>query len=339
LDDVSEYHSDPAAAAALRLEVFSRAASRHPLVSERSRLFDATEAEVKQEIAAALGRPWAQIASELYADVMAEHRLVSFAGYPDARALLSRYNVAQIQACLYRAQRAVIHARADLKTILRHAKLARLLHTIERQGPSQYRIELDGPASILTASRRYGVSFARFLTALLACRDWRLTAHLETPWGQPARLELAYADGLRSHLPPPEEFDSSVEEGFAEKFGATRDGWSLSRESEILHQGQTVFVPDFVLRHQDGTEVFFEIVGFWTPQYLAHKRATLRQFAGHKLLVAVAESSVREGATIPEGFLTYKTALKLGPVLAALERLRGAARRTDGAQARPRSSV
>ncbi|HEY3449459.1 MAG TPA: DUF790 family protein [Myxococcales bacterium] len=325
LDEVSDFHSDPRGAAALRLKVFSMAAPQHPLVSGRDGLFDKTESEVKESIASELGKPWPEIERELYSDVIDQHRLVSFAGYPAAAALLSRYNVAQVQACLYRANRVVVHAHADLKTILRHAKLARLLHTIVRRGPSDHRIELTGPASVLSQTRRYGVDFAAFLTALLACRDWEMTAHLTAPWGQPVRLELSSKDGLKSPLPPPEEFDSSIEEGFAKKFGEVRDGWTLERESEVLHEGQTAFVPDFVLRHEDGTEVLLEIVGFWTPEYLAAKRATLQRFRDRRILVAVAEANVKEGAAIPEGFLTYKTALKLEPVLAALQRLRAGA--------------
>ena len=57
----------------------------------------------------------------------------------------------------------------------------------------------------------------------------------------------------------------------ADKFGPTRDGWQLIREGEILHEGQKTFVPDFTFRHEDGTQVFLEIVGFWTPEYLARQ--------------------------------------------------------------------
>ena len=322
LDEAGEFHSDPRGASALRLKVFSLASPLHPLVGERDGLFEHTEAAVKEEIARELGRPWGEIERDLYADVLDQHRLVSFEGYPDAAALLSRYNVAQVQACLYRATKVVVHAKADLKSILRHAKLAKLLHTIVRRGPGEYVIELSGPASVLSHTRRYGVDFAKFLTALLACRDWTMSAHLTAPWGQPVRLALTSNDGLKSNLPAPEEFDSGVEEGFAAKFGAERNGWKLERESEVLYEGQTVFVPDFVLRHQDGTEVLVEIVGFWTPEYLAAKRETLQRFRGRKILVAVAEANVREGAAIPEGFLTYKTALKIEPVLEALEKFR-----------------
>lgn len=323
LDELAAYHSDARGAAALRLRVFAVAAEYHPLVGERSRLFDHVESEVKSRIAAHIGRPWTEIERDLYADVISEHRLVRFGDDADAERLLSRYNVAQVQACLYRAERATILARDDLKTILRHAKLARLLHRIARLGPAEYRIDLDGPASVLWQTRRYGVDFAKFLTALLSCRGWQLTAWMRAPWGQPARLELSGAEGLKTPVTPPEEFDSSVEAGFADKFGtAPRDGWRLERETEVLFDGQTVFVPDFVFRHEDGTVVLLEIVGFWTPEYLAAKRETLRRFRKHHILVAVAEANVRQGALIPDGFITYKTALKLEPVMVALEQAR-----------------
>ncbi len=89
-----------------------------------------------------------------------------------------------------------------------------------------------------------------------------MSATLRTPWNTPARLELSDRDGFTSHLPPPDEFDSAVEKSFARKFNPRRDGWTLNREGEILHDRQTTFIPDFVFRHEDGTEVLMEIVGF-----------------------------------------------------------------------------
>jgi len=323
LDDASTYQEDPKGEAAkLRLRVFMAAAPLHPLVKSKDRLFEHEEADMKAAIAAEVGLAWEEIDRRLYADVMAFQRLESFEGYPDAVALLSRYNVAQLQAALYGAERMTVTATQDLKTILRYAKLARLLHDIRRAGPSEYVIEFSGPASVLRETRRYGVNFARFLPALLACKGWKMTATLQTPWKTRAVLALSERDRYTSALPPPDEFDSTVEEGFAAKFGPERQRWQLERESEVLAEGQTVFVPDFVFRHEDGTTVFFEIVGFWTPEYLAKKRETLRRFRGHDILLAVPERSLREGAEAGENVIVYKTAIKIEPVLAALGAVR-----------------
>jgi predicted nuclease of restriction endonuclease-like RecB superfamily len=323
LDDRSIFRTDPGGEAAkLRLDVFSRAAGLHPLVEQPDRLFEHDEKEIKVQLADELGSSWDEIEHGLYADVIAFQRLEEFDGYPNAPALLSRYNVAQLQACLYRAESMTVVATDDFKTILRYTKLAKLLHDIVRLGPSKYRFAFSGPASVLRQTRRYGVNFAKFLPALLACKGWRMTASLKTPWNTPAKLNLSDSDGFTSHLPPPDEFDSGLEESLAEKFGPERDGWQLIREGEILHNQQKTFVPDFTFRHKDCTEVLLEIVGFWTPEYLSHRRETLKQFRHHAILIAVPEKSLREGARIGENVLVYKTTLKLTSLMEALERIR-----------------
>ena len=323
LDDRSIYRTDPEGKAAkLRLDVFSRVAPFHPLVEKPDRLFEHNETKIKAQLADELGLPWNEIETGLYADVMSFQRLDRFEGYPNASALLSRYNVAQLQACLYRAERIIVTATDDLKTIIRYAKLAQLLHDIVRLSPSRYRITLSGPASVLRQTRRYGVNFAKFLPALLACKGWQMTALLKTPWNTPAKLNLSDKDGFTSHLPPPDQFDSSLEESLAGKFGPEHDGWQLIREGEILHNNQKTFIPDFTFRHEDGTQVLLEIVGFWTPEYLAHRRETLKQFQDHKILIALPEKSLREGAHIGKNVLVYKTTIKLKSLVEVLEKIR-----------------
>jgi predicted nuclease of restriction endonuclease-like RecB superfamily len=321
LDDAGEFERDRRGhAAALRREVFRRAAPLHPLVRSSDRLFENGEARVKMQIAESLGRPWADIEGSLFADVIEFHRLQSFAGYPDSRALLSRYNVAQVQAALFDAQTLSVWARADFKTILRYAKLARLMHTIVRLETGEYLFRLDGAASIVRATRRYGAALARFLPALVACRGWRMHAVIQARSGTwRLGLDLCSEEGLSSHLPPPEEFDSHLEEDFALRWGAEpREGWTLVREGEVLHAGQKVFVPDFVFRHEDGRVVLMEIVGFWTPEYLEAKLATLRTFGRQRILLAVAASLRQQ---LPESFqnlVTFRSALKVGEVLPRL---------------------
>jgi len=323
LDDRSIFRTDSyGKAAKLRLKVFAEAARFHPLVEQPDRLFEHNETKIKTQLADELGLPWSEIEQSLYSDVMAYQTLERFEEYPSAQALLSRYNVAQLQACLYRAEKMTVIATDNLKTILRYAKLAKLMHDIVRLGPSNYRITFSGPASVLRRTRLYGVNFAKFLPALLACKGWRMTAILKTPWNGAARLNLSDKDGFTSHLLPPDEFDSSLEESLAGKFGPERDDWRLIREGEILHNHQKTFVPDFTFRHEDGTQVLLEIVGFWTPEYLSHRRETLKQFRHQKILIALPEKSLREGARTSKNVLVYKTTIKLKSLMEALERIR-----------------
>jgi predicted nuclease of restriction endonuclease-like RecB superfamily len=325
LDDQSTYgHGRRGAPAALRRKVFRLAAALHPLVRCADRLFAHEETAAKATIAGQLGLSWTEIDQQLFADVMECHRLTAFAGYPSGEALLARYNVAQIQAALFRAQEMVVWATADFKTILRYAKLARLMHTIRRLGESRYEIRFDGPASVLRGTRRYGVALARFLPALVACRGWRLHAVLQTRRrGWLVRLDLSAEEGLHSHLPPPEVFDSSVEESFAQRWGEKREGWALEREGEVLHQGQKTFVADFVLRHDDGRRVLLEIVGFWTPEYLQAKFQRLHAFQDQHILVAVAAAAGRQVIELPPGAIRFKKVLRPQDVLERLMELGG----------------
>src|SRR5205823_14035944 len=133
------------------------------LVRSTDRLFENGESSVKQQIAQELAQSWPDIEAGLFADIFEFHRLQSFEGFTDGRALLSRYNVAQIQAALFDAETMSVWASADFKTILRYAKLARLMHSIVRMASGEYLFRFDGAASIVRETGRYGAALARFL--------------------------------------------------------------------------------------------------------------------------------------------------------------------------------
>ncbi len=318
LDEKSEFDRDRRGSAArLRQVVFQRAALKHPLVKSADQLFESDEARVKREIAGDLGKPWREIERSLFSDVIQFHLLTAFTGYESPADLLARYNVAQCQAVLYDAVSMTVWAREDFKAILRYAKLARLMHTIARQSDGQYLIHFDGPASVLRQTRRYGVAFAKFLPALLACSSWKMKAvirHHRSHWQNLFRLSPG--DGLKSHLPPPEEFDSRLEARFADRWGGEpREGWRLIREGEILHKQQKVFVPDFAFEHDGGASVLMEIVGFWTPEYLEAKRESLKSFPEQRILLAVADSVDWPDSMPGHSIIRYRTAVKVNDVL------------------------
>ncbi|MEZ6090353.1 MAG: DUF790 family protein [Pirellulaceae bacterium] len=275
LDEKAVYDKDDRAKArSLRCKVFRMAARHHPLVQSPDRMFESGEEATKEEIASQLGIPWCEIEQKLFADVIQFHRLREFHGYDSPADLLARYNVAQTQAVLYDASSMVVWAKDDFKRILRYAKLARLMHTIVRRPDGSYQITFDGPVSVLRRTRRYGTAFAKFLPALLSCQGWKMKAtiqHRRSHWQN--QFCLSPADGLKSNVQPADVFDSSLEADFVGKWGdQPRHGWRLIREGEILFKHQKVFVPDFVLVHASGRRILMEIVGFWTPEYLAEKQ-------------------------------------------------------------------
>jgi uncharacterized protein len=258
----------------------------------------------------------------LYADYPAFHRLRAFPPDYTADDLQADYDLAQAQALLYLATEVTVEARGDLKHIVQHARLARLLVRVERSADG-YRLLLDGPNSVLRRTRAYGVDFARFLGALVQARDWQLTARIVLRKGwRPLTFTLSSADGLRSRVAPPRAFDSRVEAALARRFGAERDGWRLEREDLVLEAGDRLVLPDFVFRHADGTEVALEIVGYWTPEYLEDKLRKLGAVRHVNLLVAVAERLAVRAGPLPAGVLPFKTRLLVRDLLPRLEAFR-----------------
>jgi predicted nuclease of restriction endonuclease-like RecB superfamily len=201
----------------------------------------------------------------------------------------------------------------------------------ETEGGAHYRFTFDGPNSVLRRTRAYGVDFARFLAALVRLGDWQLRAEIELrPGWRPFTFALASADGLGAGLAAPPQFDSSLEEAIAGKFGRERAGWGLEREALVLEVGRgRLLVPDFVFRHADGTEVALEIVGYWTPEYLDDKLRRLAGAHGVHLIVAVPRHLAARAGALPATVLPFKRRLLLRDLLPRLEAFRPGAPRAS----------
>jgi predicted nuclease of restriction endonuclease-like RecB superfamily len=317
LDDVATYEWPSRRGwAERRVRVFEAAADRHPLLEEA-----AAGAVLAQTIGLVAATPEERVA-DLYADYPEFHVLRDFPPDYDAESLRADYDLGQAQALLYAATRVTVDARQDFKHVLRYARLARLLHRLTRVGDG-YRFELDGPNSVLRKTRAYGIDFARFLAALVRARDWRLVADIELRKGwRPLRFTLSADDGLGAGRAPAPVFDSSLEEAFARRFGAERGGWRLVREGVVLETGTALLVPDFVFRHEDGTEVLLEIVGYWTPEYLDEKFKKLGGLQAPNLIVAVPRALALRAGALPAAVVTFARRLRVSDVLPRLEAFR-----------------
>ena len=299
-----------------RLRVFESAAPANPILDPEMR-----RAILESTLGVADGG--GEAVARLYADYPEFHRLAAFPPEYSAARLRDDYDLAQTQALLYDATAVQVEANADLKYIVQYAHLSRLLHRIERVPGNGYRLTFDGPNSVLRRTHEYGVDFAKFLAALVQVRDWRMRARIDVhKRGRPSTLVVSSEDNLRSRVPPPALFDSGLEERFARKFGAARDGWRLNRETLLLEAGTSLLVPDFTFVHEDGTEVALEIVGYWTPEYLARKFGKLAMVRGVNLIVAVRKQWTLAAGAPPPWALSFKTTILLKDLLPRLEALR-----------------
>jgi predicted nuclease of restriction endonuclease-like RecB superfamily len=321
LDDAATFEVAGAAElpSKLRLKVFAMAGHHHPLVEEKLELNETASADVKERIAMELGRPWPEIEANLFADVLDFQVLTKFRGYESPEHLLSAYNVGQAQSALLKATEMRITASQDLRVIVTGAKLAGLVVKVEWLGEGNHRFTLSGAASDLRTTHRYGADMAKFLPTLIRAKGWSMEADVLLSGNRIIKFRLNSSSGLGTHLPPFKQFDSSVEEVLFNKWGGkVREGWTLARESRVLHQGQTAFFPDFLLKHESGKEVLLEIVGHWTPEYLDHKLRTLSRFADRRFLLAVKEGNLDSFRALGIPMVSYKTSIVLGDLMNSL---------------------
>ncbi|SMB80114.1 DUF790 family protein [Deinococcus hopiensis] len=275
----------------------------------------------------------------LYSDLPDQQRMVTF-DPPEPKELVERFNLAQAQGMLYRAYALVITARrnepARYKQLLKYTKFFGLMVTVEGDPNYGFTLTMDGPTSLFSSTTRYGLAMAKFLPALLHVTKWDLTATLkprkDLEWVDKSeeewRFELTSEDEYVSHYKPPEEHDSALEAGFADRFAKLDTPWVLEREVDLVPVPGGVIIPDFRLVHPDGRNVLVEIVGYWRPEYLRKKFALLRKSGRTDVIVCVSERLNLEKAGVDpsdfdERLIWFKGVLNPKDVLGLAERLTG----------------
>ena len=83
-------------------------------------------------------------------------------------------------------------------------------------------------------------------------------------------------------------FDSAIEKEF---YQLSFKGWTVRREPTVLKAGQYAFIPDFSLE-RSGIEIYVEIVGFWTPDYLKHKVQKINQLAEKENIILLVNRNL-----------------------------------------------
>jgi hypothetical protein len=306
----------------LRRAVFLKARGAHPVTDEDAR------AAVVEAAGAELGCAPELVRANLYADLTKNQRLVEFEE-TDARSLVELYNVAQAQALLYRSVRMRLSVEPQsaegYRELFGAIKAYRLIHTIKGSPANGYEIDLDGPVSMFHRSQKYGVQMAVFLPALLLCKGWRMRAEIAQRSHGAAFFEMeSERHGLRSHYLAVTPYENPVREKLLAAWARFESEWTLQASGEIIDLGAGAFIPDFVLRHPTGRQVYLEILGFWTPPHLKER---LREFAGSAfrdyLLAAWEElrGSREPLVTAPPHTIIFKRSLDPATVELAVNKL------------------
>ncbi|HEV2761870.1 MAG TPA: DUF790 family protein [Pyrinomonadaceae bacterium] len=299
----------------LRRALFLKAREHHPVVA-----FDAAREELVAEVAREAGCPPDALLAGLYADLPENQRLASFERLTPPE-LLDLYNVAQAQALLYRCVQMRLFVEPQTpegyRELFGAVKAYRLLHTVRGNAAQGYEVRLDAPVSMFHRSQKYGVQMAVFLPALLLCAGWRMRAEISQRQAASVFYELdSRQTRLRSHYLNVTPYETPALEQLPAKWETFDTPWQLEPSGKVVDLGESVFIPDFVLNHPDGRQVYLEVLGFWTPKHLQER---LREFehAGVRNFLLAAWDELRGSRDplprVPSNTIVYKT--KLDPVV------------------------
>jgi hypothetical protein len=252
-----------------------------------------TEAERSEALARAADALHASpddVAGSLYADLDERQLLtdVDLRWEPDE--LVAQYNLSLAQTALFDATEVRIRS-SDPKAVISAVKRLGLMYEIRRIDGGR-EIVVTGPTALFRRTRRYGTGFARLLRTVAKQAEWRLEASIDDR-GTERSLVLTQDDVSVPDVEPIAEmtFDSGVEADFARRFQSLGTDWTLVREPDALEAGAHAVIPDFAFEWDHGDfRVYFEIMGFWTPEYVQTKLSRLAALEAVELLVAVDDS-------------------------------------------------
>ncbi|AXG10271.1 DUF790 family protein [Haloplanus rubicundus] len=284
-----------------------------------------TEADRDRALARAADRLGAEadaLVDSLYADRDPRQVLADFDPRWDPDELLAQYDLSLAQTALFDAVEVRVRS-SDPRALISAVKRLGLMYEVRRTDSGR-EVVVTGPDHLFRRTRRYGTAFARLLRSVAKTAEWRLEATVDDR-GTERELVLTGADVSVPGVEPVAEptYDSGVEADFAARFGSLNLDWDLVREPEPLAAGARVMIPDFAFEYRfaDFT-VFFEIMGFWTPEYVAKKLEQLADLEDVEMLVAVDESlgvgeeiEARDGRAIP-----YSGSVRVKDVVDALRR-------------------
>ncbi|MGD0952728.1 MAG: DUF790 family protein [Methanotrichaceae archaeon] len=203
--------------------------------------------------------------------------------------LLRQYNLSLAQTLLFRSTGMEIQIEDNYQPVFRKIKQLGLIYSIH-----DGKISLEGPISLFKLTEKYGSAFAKLLLTIMKSSRWSLKASISRKTFQGKRIYEFTLDHTKSSFFGTESetaeigFDSAIEKEF---YQLSFHGWTVRREPTVLKAGQYAFIPDFSLE-RDGTKIYVEIVGFWTPEYLKHKIQKLNQLQEKESLILLVNRNL-----------------------------------------------
>ncbi len=252
---------------------------------------DAERDRVIAEVAEEYGIDESTVDDVFWAD-REEHEILVSVPAIDADELIRQYNLSLTQTLLFDAHELRFTVSGNYQEIFGMITYLGLMYTVDED----LTVHVTGPAALFKKTRKYGTTLAKLVPSIMKADDWSIEADVETEVSGEERVyQFELDDGDGAMFPDASadvSFDSEIERDFVQRLRAVVDDWEITREPTILRTDRGVMVPDFSFVWQ-GHELFLEIVGFWTPEYLEEKLAKIQSIETAEdtpLFIAVNES-------------------------------------------------
>ncbi|OQA83466.1 MAG: hypothetical protein BWY31_02850 [Lentisphaerae bacterium ADurb.Bin242] len=248
---------------------------------------------------------------EIYADLPENERLLSLKKtFP--RELLERYNLSLVQSLLLFSEGLECQVSAEdpalLRRLFKYLKFFRLLFRAELSGDRKkgsvpmIHLKIDGPASILENSTKYGLQLASFFPALCSMKSWKAASGLKLR-DKPLRLAL---DETSKLVCPYTNFGAYIPEElkmFQNYFNGKAASWRLVQRNAYLRlEGNRLAFPDFRFRSDDGAEFDLELFHQWHKGPLAERLDFLEKHPETPLLLGADRACLKGDDALKERF-------------------------------------
>lgn len=315
------------AAAVLRKLVTTREHARVVPRKARAALFrtaaelDGPREVVLEQVATAFSATKDELERGLFADLPG-HRIVEIVpGCVSPVELGLRANLALARGLLERASLVSVTLEGNARTIVRQAKLRRLICGVRPLADGGAVIEISGPFALFRHTLLYGRALGELVPLLVWCRRFRLDASCMLG-ERPVTLRLASGDPIFP-AQEPRRFDSRLEERFFREITRRAPAWDVVREPEPVQAAPWLLFPDFALCHRadPSRRWLLEIVGFWTERYLEKKLAAYRAANIENLILCVADDLDCAESDLPLGahVLRFHRSIDVAAVLAIID--------------------
>ncbi len=242
-----------------------------------------------------------ELEAALWSDLPSERLVTMPRGRPAELALAAAANLDILQRALRRAHHVRVRMWGNPRPVARTAALRGLLATA-RSGDGDSTLDVSGPLALFHRTTVYGRALGALVPALAWCERFALDIRCDLGRGE-ATAHVA-SPVLLPPAPAPKRYDSALEARLARDLART--DWKVQREPAAIDAGGHLLFPDFLLEHREdpARRWWLEIVGFWTPDYLAHKLARYRAAGLANLILcidarrAVADDELPRGAYI-----------------------------------------